>query len=891
MNIWKYSLVLLSVGAVVLVGWVCPVFPASLDPKDTVALEVMHDATKDAVKSTGVEAIGVGSWTSQKKYKGPLTGGSSDHDMRVVMTGQTDAGELAANWKRFQTSLKDNIRSAGKARGLSDVEINKLINSTNVYPPDQLVAGVESAADAQRLFTRTGTKPSLGNEPVEGIWGQGSKMYKQYYEEKSGKLFYVDEKTKKVMTGATDLTHLTEGLELATTAGEVNKAGQWAEKVLEQLDKGDLPKVAKQAERLRTAVNKARGLERLGQRIDYLDDIVSGRITDPDKVRAAIAKAQQETKLLLTLSEATSSRDRQLLKAILSEDAGKLAKMKGVFWKYSSKVPMDKLLRGFQLAMYYARVNDVSAMAGEDFNTAVLRTFPELGYLAGFVPGLMMDISVAVLEGARAGAYGIVTAFQECTDLVEGIHSVKGREAVNQGMTVDQMVARYTDTKDDRAKMMAFIWYQAAQASYREENGAWVADPAIQNSLYQKCAGRIVQQWQERRLEKIDEFNKLFRDFDRMMTRGKAVIALDPDRPAIALVSQAPKGPKSATIVAGAKLSQDEGKVNDLYKRMASVLAGLEGSKGSPLFLSARYAMSLDNGQAVAEYGPFQRSYSFSQTGEHSLRLATEVTLTATYISDDVSQCSALGGYRKLYASAATEQFSIVEDEAHLKLRIDGPGRVLAGETFRLTAIPHETNVPLNAIKIAWANQASGKRFPGFSQSIAASEQNPGTYHLIAEAFVDYNGKPMKLGDARHTLIVEARPEEKKPDVRKPDEKKPVPTQVVDNKKNIPAPTPQPEAKKAPRKFEEINEKDRQNVLDCLCQCSSTANQSVVGVAWDPKPRDASPDCSKASNGPCINQGFGCWRHFPVGTGECATKCYGKANVVSVPEATLNVGK
>jgi hypothetical protein len=141
--------------------------------------------------------------------------------------------------------------------------------------------------------------------------------------------------------------------------------------------------------------------------------------------------------------------------------------------------------------------------------------------------------------------------------------------------------------------------------------------------------------------------------------------------------------------------------VNELHKRTASVLASLEGGKGSPLFLSARYQIALDSDQAVAEYGPFQGNYAFTQAGDHTVRLSTEVTLTATYISDDVGQYSAMGGYRKLYASNATEQLSVVDDDARLKLRIETPARVQEGETFKLTAVPYDTNVPLNLVKIA----------------------------------------------------------------------------------------------------------------------------------------------------------------------------------------------
>jgi hypothetical protein len=71
----------------------------------------------------------------------------------------------------------------------------------------------------------------------------------------------------------------------------------------------------------------------------------------------------------------------------------------------------------------------------------------------------------------------------------------------------------------------------------------------------------------------------------------------------------------------------------------------------------------------------------------------------------------------------------------------------------------------------------------------------------------------------------------------------------------------------------------RQAVLDCICDCSSTANKSMVGVYYDPKPVDASPSCADPSNGPCVNRGYGCWRHKPSSGGDCVEGCYRKNKV------------
>jgi len=76
-----------------------------------------------------------------------------------------------------------------------------------------------------------------------------------------------------------------------------------------------------------------------------------------------------------------------------------------------------------------------------------------------------------------------------------------------------------------------------------------------------------------------------------------------------------------------------------------------------------------------------------------------------------------------------------------------------------------------------------------------------------------------------------------------------------------------------------VAEAVRASVLDCMCRCNSTPNMSVVGVSYDPKPRDASPSCQNPANGACVNQGYGCWRHVPPSSGECVDRCHDQAGI------------
>ena len=117
-------------------------------------------------------------------------------------------------------------------------------------------------------------------------------------------------------------------------------------KALEKLDTEGAAKASKHVERLRQSLNKARSLERVGMRADYLDDIARGAVKDPAVIREAVERASNELKLLEKLSREAHPANRELLKGILNENLGKWAQMRGTFWKYANKVPADKLLRG-----------------------------------------------------------------------------------------------------------------------------------------------------------------------------------------------------------------------------------------------------------------------------------------------------------------------------------------------------------------------------------------------------------------------------------------------------------------------------------------------------------------------------------------------------------------
>jgi hypothetical protein len=654
-----------------------PVRLAALEEIDRKGLEVIENSIKKTVAETGTEVIGQGSWITKTKYKGPLSGGTSDHDMRIILSDELDQEELIEKWTKTQESLKNNIKSIGKANNLSDDQIKKLLDNTNVYPPNQLMTGIENEKDAIEAFKKYKAKPNLGGKNVEGLFGEGSTAFKQYYEEKAGKVFYKDVKTGRVTSGKVDLTHMKEGVAKFTTAGEANNALQWGDKALEELSEGRLAKVQKQVERLKQSLNKAKSLERFGSKTGYLDDIISGKITDFKEIEILIEKAKTEAGLIKSLSKETNSIKRELMKDLLDEGSGKFSKFRGIFWNHIGKVPVDRLIQGLSVYMNYAHLRNIASQAtvtDTEFRAEINKVIvKELGfYASGIIPGLAMEITDAVLTSIREGVYEIVTLFQDCEDLVTGIHSVKGREDVGKGMTVEQMATTFTDTDLGRRGMMNFIHYQSAQASMRFLDNNWVEDPNIRENLYRKCAPQIVIKWQEIRLKKIDEFNRLFKQLEGMINTNMALIEHEPDADLIPLKEQPGKGQKIATVMVIGSTTKDIGKMEELVKKMNDIVSPLEGRNGDLLFLSSRYEMRIDSGEPIkGTHKPIQRHLTYNRIGEHNIKLDHELELSFLAVSEDIGRYSVLGSYvLKKIPTTATYSFSVVE-ETRLSAKIN----------------------------------------------------------------------------------------------------------------------------------------------------------------------------------------------------------------------------
>ncbi|MEI6670125.1 MAG: hypothetical protein WCP29_18405, partial [Acidobacteriota bacterium] len=732
---------------------------AELAALDKEAIDLMEKAVRQSVSKTGVQVIVVGS-SVKGNYNGPLAGGLSDHDMRVVLGGETDRS-AARLWKQFQTTLKENIEDLGLAKRLSPEQIQKLINSTNVYPPSQLVSAVADAEDAVSLFQRLGSNPNLGGAVPEGYWGPGSKSYLHYYEDKAGKLFYADPATGRVMTGAADLTHLTEGLERLTTGGEVNRGLQCLEKALDELGNGNVDKAVKQAKRLQEALKKARGLENLAEGgTAYLNELAGGAVKDPEKIRSLLARAEQELTAIGRLAVESDVDMKNLLRGVLGSEARGMGKVSQLFSRYAGQLSLSEFLLAVQVYMNYTTLRDASNLSPAEFNGAVLNTSSkQLAWLSGLAPGLTMEIADAVLEIIKSNAYTTVTAFQDCVDLASGVHSVPGRAEANKGWTLDQMATKFPDTPDGNAGLSTFIAFQASQASLRLENNVWVEDKTLSAALFSKCYAPIVRLWKQNRLARITAFNALFVEFDKQVSASRALLNMQPGSP----VPMKEQGGLAATVTFEASSTLNAAKANELLEKMNAILTFLEGGKATQLVFSTTIDTLVVDGKEVDSNRnqSLKKQLVYTAPADHKATLTREPSFTATVVSDDIPPNWVVkenGFVRVFPTSSATIPFSVVKDATVVKgtVSIVGPASVKVGDNVALSAVVKFTGAPpTESLRYRWTEETGGLRLSSAGPFQSLNTSQPTTYTVRVDAFVVVDSKEVPIGTARHTLRVE----------------------------------------------------------------------------------------------------------------------------------------
>lgn len=532
-------------------------------------LEVLEEIL--AERGDAVQLLGQGSWLrppdppakpkpgalaapTKAGYADPLLGGSSDHDLRLVMNGkgetQAEQELMQKTWlevrekfvagieKKFTqnaANLEPFLRSYGipadKAQELAKKPLQDVIQSVkasiNLYPPNQIVAGIIDEPMAIVRFKQLGAVPSLGNLVPEGVWGPGKTVTVQQLENFSrARLFYRDGAV--VRAGFADLVHVVEGQGYYTRAGAANMAYQWIAKATEAFDHGDVRLVAKYLDRVSAELKiaKAKGglpaeypvstfedLKAFTQRALASDPTVAG---DP-QLRALLKDLETQTGILYKLERTGGTADRELLQAVLTRQPGVWERVGGQLREVGAKIPdwanmstfMDATVLGVSAYMI------PRTAASETIEAAYRQAGVDFAFLGGMGPGFAAMLTNMVLEDAKSFGYGLAIQQQDWEDFLNGISAVKGFEGTTdlKGMerNIDELALKMTT----REQVEAFVRLQAYNIAALNPDADIEKRTKIAEGLEKKFTPVVIGKWQKRRNELMADALELLPDVEQ----------------------------------------------------------------------------------------------------------------------------------------------------------------------------------------------------------------------------------------------------------------------------------------------------------------------------------------------------------------------------------------
>ncbi|MDP3980772.1 MAG: hypothetical protein Q8Q33_05100 [Chlamydiota bacterium] len=500
---------------------------SAIYPQETIEVNtIIQEAVEEYVSATGNKIIGMGSWVNGN-YRNPLEWGvhGSDHDMRLLLKDASPK-RLANEWKKAQDFLRVRIKEKLSSKIPAD-KADEILDLVNLYPPDQLMDTVGNTATDKEIishFHQLEGKPNLGNGPVEGLFGDSSKAFKQRYEQSAGRTFFRNSKGK-VVKGYTDLDHMMEGWGKFTIENTSHLSEQFAKKAALALEQGNAAEALKHLQRLdeylKISKKKARlssttnleveevvsdAFKRLdaagvSRNSDLARDVLKSWMDENNElIKKGLNYAKEDAAFCRLVAKTNNPYYRKFLRTLSGDKMRRFKLFVNKAFKQSAalgaKIPWGKALKGavaigVALEIYgvYSEWQEGGAQAALDQGSLalILTVFP-----ANVVGQL-------VLEYGKDVGYDLVTRYQDCEDLVGGIYSVKGREHLSAGTQIADLARKYIYETD----ITPVVALHARRAADKQLQNASRADQLsaneVEERLVSQCAGPVIQAWKRER--------------------------------------------------------------------------------------------------------------------------------------------------------------------------------------------------------------------------------------------------------------------------------------------------------------------------------------------------------------------------------------------------------
>ena len=735
-------------------GW------AAAAAEDMAVIQQVHAAVEDAVREIpGVEVIMQGSHVTLRNFKNPLTGGSSDFDMRVVI--RDNLASEADYLERWRT-VRDKMRSALSRRFPDGKQLDIIEKSVNLYLPEQIMTKVSDRAEAMALYRRLNVVPSLAYESAQGLddetlkkaagglYGdEAAQATRQAFERKYGVTIGRDPATGQVRRyGTTDLSHLSEGKGVYTAKSAGNAASQWIDDALAALRNNDIKGTAKNTARAKILL-KGKDLIRaplqendrnLLAAADEMERILG---TYGDKVmdESATAAFKQEVVAVTekyTLQEvlrnaridaealkfAQSARvaESVVSKGLLSR-SGRWALIADDFALVVRSTPggiLPTLLAGLFTTFESATIGQTSVEEGYDKAMKTLG-IDVVSLFSGPIGWgqLATQISVKLAEIAtdsvKEKVYQFAAGSQNCSDLIAGVYTVRGRETQNEQDRKCPEIKSYEQLAcitDKRETVVTLAECHSANAAKRFSKGGAgenQTEEGIVAALRNKCvieAGQdkaILLEWAAARDSLAAQVQEIVGAIEAMplqLTISPGTITVKPGIKTILRVTASPPNELPAAL-----------------EKLKSSLQCL-GAKGSTPAVHLRYKWIL-NGTQVAEDSRPAAEISLEHAGYQHIG----VVMTVEYGS---SNYNALNAYLKTIIT-----------EAYLPINVAAETGGAAGTGSVSTSTPAATNAATPPSSTA-ANQTPPVKTDVVKPPDSPSGGTPATAPTTALAGADW---------------------------------------------------------------------------------------------------------------------------------------------------------
>jgi len=451
---------------------------------------------------------------------------------------------------------------------------DQILSKTSVYPPDQLMFGVENAADAKAFFRSQDRMPNLqgggryhDSFSFDGIWGEGAVPERAHKELNEGRLFIRNPDTGDVHAiGARTAHRWEQHFRNArfTAEGSAKITGQWADMALMALNKGHAHDLAKYLERVDDTLQRCRRLAGVGadeEFIGYVGEMQRlqsriksdpGLATDPQTIARAkrlLARAKAESALLANYNNAGPIK-RAYLRVMLDgvaarNELGRTLETIGAhtpdwvnFTNAVKLIAMASATPEVAAAIGRGETDEAARLVTTYLQGAALKGL-SLPSLAASVPGLSMATLARMIVEIRIqsieGGVELAAGRQEPWDLISGFYTAWGAgEDSNPRFRRTRTVADLVAHIHSERQLEAFVYLMAKRAANQgarlPEWGPYTTRTIQQvtEAIFQRCWPAIRYAWLYEREMLMAEY--LYRRSE--IIHSSLLISYSPQKPA-----------------------------------------------------------------------------------------------------------------------------------------------------------------------------------------------------------------------------------------------------------------------------------------------------------------------------------------------------------------------